>query len=117
MAARDQGSNGAAPPTTVRLQNIAQSYGQSAALMAAVEIGVLKAISSGAGTHEEVARAVVILHRSAVGLRFRMIHEPWSILPFKLGLPLARQLLRLRDLRGRHSLHGLVACVDGYFEI
>ena len=37
-----------APVTTVRLQNIAQSYGQSAALMAAVEIGVFNAISKGA---------------------------------------------------------------------
>ena len=47
-------------PTTVRLQNIAQSYGQSAALMAAVEIGVFTAISNGAGTYEEVAQAVDI---------------------------------------------------------
>ena len=49
-----------APVTTVRLQNIAQSYGQSAALMAAVEIGVFTAISKGAGTYEEVATAVDI---------------------------------------------------------
>jgi predicted nicotinamide N-methyase len=49
-----------APVTTVRLQNIAQSYGQSAALMAAVEIGVFTAISKGAGTYDEVARAVDI---------------------------------------------------------
>ena len=48
------------PPTTVRLQNIAQSYGQSAALMAAVEIGVFTAISNGAGTYDEVAKAVGI---------------------------------------------------------
>ena len=48
------------PVTTVRLQNIAQSYGQSAALMAAVEIGVFTAISKGAGTYEEVAKAVDI---------------------------------------------------------
>lgn len=41
--------------TTVRLQNIAQSYGQSAALMAAVELGVFTAISNGAGTFDEVA--------------------------------------------------------------
>ena len=60
MAAKDQGSTGAAPPTTVRLQNIAQSYGQSAALIAAVDIGVFTAISKGAGTYEEVARAVDI---------------------------------------------------------
>ncbi len=43
------------PITTVRLQNIAQSYGQSAALMAAVELGVFTAISEGAGTFAEVA--------------------------------------------------------------
>jgi len=49
------------PATTVRLQNIAQSYGQSAALMAAVEIGVFTAISSGAGTFDEVAGKLDIL--------------------------------------------------------
>ncbi len=43
------------PITTVRLQNIAQSYGQSAALMAAVEIGVFTAISEGAATFDAVA--------------------------------------------------------------
>lgn len=48
------------PVTTVRLQNIAQSYGQSAALMAAVEVGVFTAISKGAGTYEEVASALDI---------------------------------------------------------
>ena len=46
----------AAPPlTTVRLQNIAQSYGQSAVLMAAVELGAFSAISAGAGTIEDIA--------------------------------------------------------------
>ncbi|WP_421994931.1 methyltransferase [Reyranella sp.] len=61
MAKQEQRSSAAAPPpTTVRLQNIAQSYGQSAALMAAVEIGVFTAIGNGAGTYEEVARAVDI---------------------------------------------------------
>jgi ubiquinone/menaquinone biosynthesis C-methylase UbiE len=49
-----------APITTVRLQNIAQSYGQSAALMAAVELGLFTAISKGAGTYDEVANAVDI---------------------------------------------------------
>lgn len=49
-----------APVTTVRLQNIAQAYGQSAALMAAVEVGLFTAISRGAGTYEEVAAAVDI---------------------------------------------------------
>ena len=48
------------PVTTVRLQNIAQSYGQSAALMAAVELGVFTAISKGAGTFDEVAKALDI---------------------------------------------------------
>ncbi|QQS11103.1 MAG: methyltransferase domain-containing protein [Rhodospirillales bacterium] len=46
--------------TTVRLQNVAQSYGQSAALMAAVEVGVFTAISEGARTYQEVAQAVDI---------------------------------------------------------
>jgi SAM-dependent methyltransferase len=46
--------------TTVRLQNIAQCYGQSAALMAAVEVGMFTAISKGAGTCEEVATALDI---------------------------------------------------------
>src|SRR5258708_25743708 len=49
-----------APVTTVRLQNIAQSYGQSAALMAAVELDVFTAISKGAATYEDVASAVDI---------------------------------------------------------
>lgn len=45
----------AQPITTVRLQNIAQSYGQSAALMAAVELGVFTSISKGNGTIAEIA--------------------------------------------------------------
>lgn len=53
------------PLTTVRLQNIAQSYGQSAALMAAVELGVFTAIAKGAGSFEEIARAVDILPTNA----------------------------------------------------
>jgi hypothetical protein len=61
MSGQQQGSSrGGAPSTTVRLQNVAQSYGQSAALMAAVEIGVFTAISKGAGTYEEVGHAVDI---------------------------------------------------------
>ncbi|HET8997879.1 MAG TPA: methyltransferase [Acetobacteraceae bacterium] len=48
------------PMTTVRLQNIAQSYGASAALMAAVEIGLFTAVSHGAGTYQEVAAALGI---------------------------------------------------------
>ena len=46
--------------TTVRLQNIAQSYGQSAALMAAVEIGVFTAISEGATSFDAVAHRLDI---------------------------------------------------------
>ena len=49
-----------APVTTVRLQNIALSYGQSAALMAAVEVGIFTAISNGAATYAEVAKALDI---------------------------------------------------------
>ncbi len=51
--------------TTVRLQNIAQSYGQAAALMAAVELGIFTAIAKGAGTFDEIARAVDILPTNA----------------------------------------------------
>ncbi|MGE0766122.1 MAG: methyltransferase [Hyphomicrobiaceae bacterium] len=51
--------------TTVRLQNIAQAYGQSAALMAAVELGVFTAIAKGAGSFEEIAAAVGILPTNA----------------------------------------------------
>jgi SAM-dependent methyltransferase len=54
-----------ASTTTVRLQNIAQSYGQSAALMAAVELGVFTAIAKGAGTFDEIAAAVGILPTNA----------------------------------------------------
>jgi SAM-dependent methyltransferase len=51
---------GGAPVTTVRLQNITQSYGQSAALMAAVEVGLFTTISKGAGTYQEVAETLGI---------------------------------------------------------
>ena len=51
----DSSTAAAAPVTTVRLQNIAQSYGQSAALMAAVEVGLFTAVSNGAATYGEVA--------------------------------------------------------------
>ena len=53
-------ADGNSSQTTVRLQNIAQSYGQSAALMSAVELGVFTAVSQGAGTFDEVANAVDI---------------------------------------------------------
>lgn len=46
--------------TTVRLQNIAQSYGASAALMAAVEIGLFTAVSRGAATYQDIAGALDI---------------------------------------------------------
>jgi SAM-dependent methyltransferase len=55
---RAGGSRQGSGITTVRLQNIAQSYGQSAALMAAVEVGVFTAISKGAGTFAEIAKAL-----------------------------------------------------------
>lgn len=51
--------------TTVRLQNIAQSYGQSAALMAAVEIGLFTAVAGGAGTYAEVATRLDIHETNA----------------------------------------------------
>src|ERR1043166_9507955 len=69
MATQKQESPTGSPTTTVRLQNIAQSCGQSAALMAAVEIGVFTAISKGAGAYEEVARAVDIHPTNAERLR------------------------------------------------
>lgn len=45
---------------SVRLQNIAQAYGQSAALMAAVELGLFTAVSGGAATLPEIAGALDI---------------------------------------------------------
>jgi SAM-dependent methyltransferase len=60
MSATGPSDKPAQPVTTVRLQNIAQSYGQSAALMAAVELGLFTAVSNGAGTYEEVAEALDI---------------------------------------------------------
>ncbi len=45
---------------SVRLQNIAQAYGQSAALMSAVELGLFTAVSQGAGNIEEIAAALDI---------------------------------------------------------
>jgi SAM-dependent methyltransferase len=60
MGQEERQPPGGAPVTTVRLQNIAQSYGQSAALMAAVEVGLFTAVSNGAGTYEEVAQALDI---------------------------------------------------------
>ena len=48
------------PIDSVRLQNIVQGYGRSAALMAAVELGLFTAVSAGAGTVDEVAAALDI---------------------------------------------------------
>ena len=47
-------------PDTVRLQGLAQAYGQSAALMSAVELGLFTAVSEGAGTLGEIAGALDI---------------------------------------------------------
>lgn len=60
MSDKDAPANPSPAVTTVRLQNIAQSYGQSAALMAAVELGLFTAVSNGAGTYDEVAEALGI---------------------------------------------------------
>ena len=75
------------PVTTVRLQNIAQAYGQSAALMAAVELGLFTAIAKGAGTFEEIAAAIDILPTNA---------ERLSVLLCAAGL-LTRDGGRLRN--------------------
>ena len=45
---------------SVRLQNYAQAYGQSAALMAAVELGLFTAVSGGAATMAEIANRLDI---------------------------------------------------------
>ena len=47
-------------PDTVRLQNIVQGFGRSAALMAAVELGVFTAIDDGADTITTLAETVDI---------------------------------------------------------
>ncbi len=53
---------------TVRLQEIVQAYGQSAALMAGVELGLFTAISGGAGTIAEIAGAIDLTETNAVRL-------------------------------------------------
>ncbi len=50
---------------TVRLQNLAMGFWQSASLMAAVEIGLFTAISKGAGNAAEIAKALNITERNA----------------------------------------------------
>lgn len=50
---------------TVRLQNMAMGFWQSASLMAAVELGLFTAISKGAGTAAEIAAALDITERNA----------------------------------------------------
>ena len=92
------------PPTTVRLQNIAQSYGQSAALMAAVEIGVFTAISNGAGTYEEVARAVDIHPTNAERLMVMLCAA--GLLEKAEGRHTQRRRRRALPGRGQARLHG-----------
>lgn len=55
----------AEPINTVRLQNIAQGYAQSATLMAAVELDLFTAVENGAGTFEEVASRLELNPTSA----------------------------------------------------
>lgn len=50
---------------TVRLQNIAMGFWQSASLMSAVELGLFTAVSKGAGTAAEIAAAIDITERNA----------------------------------------------------
>lgn len=49
---------------TVRLQNIAMGFWQSASLMSAIELGLFTAISKGAGTAAEIAAAIGISERN-----------------------------------------------------
>ena len=50
---------------TVRLQTLAMSFWQSAAMMSAIELGLFTAVSKGAGTHAEIAQALDISERNA----------------------------------------------------
>ncbi len=50
---------------TVRLQNMAMGFWQSASLMAAVELGLFTAISKGAGNAAEIATILQITERNA----------------------------------------------------
>ena len=73
---------------SVRLQNIAQAYGQSAALMAAVELGLFTAIAQGAGGIEAIAQAIDIHPVNAERL---------------VTMLTAMELLRLDDGRYRNA--------------
>ena len=50
---------------TVRLQNLAMGFWQSASLMSAIELGLFTAVSKGAGTAAEIGAATGIPERSA----------------------------------------------------
>ncbi len=52
---------------TVRLQNLAMGFWQSASLMAAVGLGLFTAVSRGAGTTAEIASAIGIAGIKAGG--------------------------------------------------
>ena len=73
---------------SVRLQNIAQAYGQSAALMAAVELGLFTAIAQGADGIEAIAQAIDIHPVNAERL---------------VTMLTAMELLRLDDGRYRNA--------------
>jgi SAM-dependent methyltransferase len=51
--------------SSVRLQNLAYGYRQSATLLAAIELGLFTAIAEGAGTEDAVARALDITPTNA----------------------------------------------------
>ncbi len=50
---------------TVRLQNLAMGFWQSASMMSAIELGLFTAVSKGAGTAAEIAGAIGITERNA----------------------------------------------------
>jgi len=50
---------------TVRLQNLAMGFWQSASLMSAIELGLFTAVSKGAGTAAEIGAATGITERNA----------------------------------------------------
>lgn len=58
---------------TTRLQKIALAYWESAALMAAVELGVFTAVSKGAGTPAELAAALDVTERNALRLSTALV--------------------------------------------
>ena len=50
---------------TVRLQNLAMGFWQSASMMSAIELGLFTAVSKGAGTAAEITAAIDITERNA----------------------------------------------------